>query len=68
MTSTSSIPIIFADDTSVIMSGKNFDDFCMLSNKVLSQMSKWFSTNKLSLSLEKTNVIIYNKKIHHNIH
>jgi hypothetical protein len=29
----------------------------MLSNKVLSQMSKWFSANKLSQNLEKTNVI-----------
>ena len=29
----------------------------MLSSKVLSQMSKWFSANKLSLNLEKTNVI-----------
>jgi hypothetical protein len=29
----------------------------MLSNKVLSQMSKWFSANKLSLNLEKTNII-----------
>jgi hypothetical protein len=54
---TSSIPIIFADDNSVLISGKNLDDFCMLSNKVLSQVSKWFSANRLSLNLEKTNVI-----------
>ena len=51
---TSSIPLIFADDTSVIISGKNLDDFCMLSSEVLSQMSKWFPANKLSLNLEKT--------------
>jgi hypothetical protein len=54
---TSSIPILFADDTRVIISGKNMDDYCILSNKVLSQKSKWFSANKLSLNLEKTNVI-----------
>jgi hypothetical protein len=54
---TSSKPIIFADDTSVIISGKNLDDFCMLSNKVLSQMCKWCSANKLVLNLEKRNVI-----------
>jgi hypothetical protein len=36
---TSSIAIISADDTSVIISGKNVDDSHMLSNKVLSQMS-----------------------------
>jgi hypothetical protein len=54
---TSSIPIIFPDDTSVIISGKNSHDCCMLSSKVLSQTCKWFSANKLSLNLEKTNVI-----------
>jgi hypothetical protein len=52
-----SIPIIIADNTSVIISGKNLNDSCMLSNHVLSQMSKWFSANKLSLNLEKTNRI-----------
>jgi acetyl-CoA carboxylase beta subunit len=55
--STSSIPIIFANDTSVIVYNKNLDDFCVLSNKVLSHMSKYFSANKLSLNLDKTNVI-----------
>jgi hypothetical protein len=51
------VTIIFADDTSVIISSKNLDDFCTLPNKVLSQMSKWFSASKLSLNLDKTNVI-----------
>jgi hypothetical protein len=31
----------------------------MLSNKVLSQRSKWFSANKLPLNLEKTNTHIH---------
>jgi hypothetical protein len=53
----SSIPIIFAGDTIVIIYNKNMDDFCILPNKVLSQMSKWFSANKLTLNLDKTNVI-----------
>jgi hypothetical protein len=35
-----SVPIIFADDTSVIISSKNFDDFCMLADRVASHMSK----------------------------
>jgi hypothetical protein len=29
-------PTIFADDTSVLISSKNFDDFCTISNTVLS--------------------------------
>jgi hypothetical protein len=36
---TLSEPIIFAVDTSVIISNKNFDDFCTLANSVLSHMS-----------------------------
>jgi hypothetical protein len=55
--------ILFADDTSVIISGKNVDEYCILSNEVLSQMSKWFSANKLSWNLEKTNVIKFITKI-----
>jgi hypothetical protein len=54
---TSSIHIIFTDDASVIISSKNLDDFCILSNKILSRMSKWFPGNKLFLNEDKTNVI-----------
>jgi hypothetical protein len=36
--------------------------------KVLSQMSKWFSANKQSLNLGKTNVIKFVTKTYHNIH
>jgi hypothetical protein len=51
------VPIIFADDTSAVISSKNLDDFCMLSNRVPSLMSKWFAVNKLALNLDKTNII-----------
>jgi hypothetical protein len=51
------VPIIFADDTSVIISNKNLDDFCMLSNPVVSLMSKWFTVNKPALNLDETNII-----------
>jgi hypothetical protein len=50
-------PILFTDDTSVIISSKNFDDFSTVSNTVLSHMSKWFTSNKLVLNLDKTNII-----------
>jgi hypothetical protein len=36
---TLSEPIIFADDTSVIISNNSFDDFCTLANSGLSHMS-----------------------------
>jgi hypothetical protein len=47
-----------ANDTNVIISSKNFDDFCTMSNIVLSHMSKWFTGNKLALNLDKTNILI----------
>jgi hypothetical protein len=50
-------PIIFADDTSVIISSKNLNDFCILLNRVVTHMSKWFAANKLALNLDKTNII-----------
>jgi hypothetical protein len=50
-------PISFTDDTNVIISSKNVDDFSTMSNTVLSHMSKWFSSNKLVLNLGKTNTI-----------
>jgi hypothetical protein len=53
----SSEPIIFADDTSVIISSKMFDDFCAMSNIVLSHMNKWFNANRLALNIDKTNIM-----------
>jgi hypothetical protein len=50
---TLSAHIIFANDTSVIISNKNLDHFCMLSNRVAAHMNKWFAANKLALNLDK---------------
>jgi hypothetical protein len=45
--------IFFADETSVIISSKNVDEFSAMSNAVLSHMIKWFTSNKLVLNLDK---------------
>jgi len=37
--------ILFADDTSVVITGRNLGDFCAVSNLVLSYMIKWFASN-----------------------
>jgi hypothetical protein len=50
-------PILFAVVTNVIISSKNFDDLSTMLNTVLSHMSKRFTSNKLVLNLDKTNVI-----------
>ena len=52
-----SLPILFADVTSVTISSRNFEHFCSLSNSVLSYMIKTFATNNIVLSLDKTNIM-----------
>jgi hypothetical protein len=49
--------ILFADDTSVIISKGNYDDFKQTSNFVLSHMCEWFDANQLVLHVEKTNIV-----------
>jgi hypothetical protein len=55
-------PILFVDDTSVIISNRNFEDFFSVSNLVLSHMIKWFAANNLVLNLDKVNVMKFIKK------
>jgi hypothetical protein len=50
-------PILFADDTSVLISKENYDDFQQTSNLVLSHMIKWFEANQLVLNMDKTNML-----------
>jgi hypothetical protein len=60
---TLSEPSLFADDTSVIISSKNSDDFSVKSNTVLSlslsHISKWFTSNKLVLNVHKYKIITF---------
>jgi len=46
-----------AGDTSVLISSRNLEDFCSVSNLVVSHMIKWFAANKLVVNLDKTNII-----------
>jgi hypothetical protein len=48
---------MFADDTSVLISKDNCEDFQQTANLVLSNMSKWFAANQLVLNMEKTNML-----------
>ena len=60
--STSDCPKLFADDTCVILQDSTLNH---LYNKVSSEISsvdKWMVANKLTLNLEKSNVIIINPK------
>jgi hypothetical protein len=53
--------IIFADDISVVITNKNFDDFHTLANSVFFHMSKWFTAYKLAKVWVNKNNNVYNK-------
>jgi hypothetical protein len=50
-------PILFVDDTSVIISGSNSEEFCSMARIVLSHIIKCFGANELLLNLDKTNIV-----------
>ena len=49
--------ILFADDTCVLLSGKNLNTLVALMNTELISLNNWFKANKLSLNTKK--VIFY---------
>jgi len=53
-------PILFTDDTSVIISSRNFTGFLSVSNLVPSHIVKLFAANKLVLNLNEITFITKN--------
>ena len=51
--------ILFADDTNIFYSHKNFHSLITTLNLKLSKVSSWFICNKLSLNIAKTNVMLF---------
>ena len=51
--------VLFADDTNIFFGHHNLDVLVHTLNHELSLLSKWFSANKLSLNLNKTNYILF---------
>jgi len=54
--------ILFADDTSVIVSDKDHDSFKQKTNLALTSLNQWFYINHLVLNNTKTNVIKFTPK------
>jgi hypothetical protein len=46
--------VLYADDTSIIITSLNPTDFTNSANKILQDINKWFTTNLLSLNADKT--------------
>jgi hypothetical protein len=56
--------ILFADDTSILITSPNISQFQNDSKIAFNQINMWFNVNQLSLNLEKTHFIHYiNKNI-----
>ena len=58
---TSLFTLLFADDTSFIIHGKNINDIIEVLNIELKKISYWFRTNELSLHPDKTKFMILTK-------
>ena len=50
-------PVIYADDTSVLVSAKNLEDLKSKFDFTLHHISDWFPFNGLTLNMDKTNII-----------
>ena len=60
-------PILFADDTSIIISSTNPEDFKRITNLVLMETINWFHSNLLTLNCEKTHFLQFFTKKHNKI-
>jgi len=54
--------ILFADDTSVIVTDKDHDSFKQKTNLALTSLNHWFYINQLVLNITKTNIIKFTPK------
>lgn len=48
-------PIMFADDTTLVLSHSNFNSLIKDANVGLTAYATWFRLNKLSLNIKKSN-------------
>jgi len=55
-------PILFADDTSIIITGRDAHKYQNDLNTTFSQISEWFQLNSLSLNISKTHFIQFSSK------
>jgi hypothetical protein len=55
-------PILFADDTSILITSQNVYKFQNDLHTAFGQITKWFQVNSLSLNLSKTYFIQFSHK------
>jgi hypothetical protein len=59
--------ILFADDTSIIMSNTNLEEFKNSINSVMTEITDWFQSNLLTLNCNKTSFLQFLTKINKEI-
>jgi len=59
------IPVLYADDTNIFMSGQDVDSMTALFNNDLASLSEWLRSNRLSLNLSKTHSMIFSTNPSH---
>ena len=57
--SESCFSILFADDASMFITGKDIQDMCHKLNEDLTKKQEWLSCNKLSLNASKTHYMVF---------
>jgi len=60
--------VLFADDTSMIITNPNPSNFEKSVNKIIQDINEWFNTNLLSLNLDKTHFTQFVTKNSSSIH
>ena len=56
------LPILFADDTSILLTSPNNIQMQRDFNQIFMQLNKWFKSNLLSLNFDKTSFIHFTNK------
>ena len=57
-------PLLFADDTTLLLCGPNVDEFVPIVNEDLRSLSNWFNANKLLININKTQFLVFLTKSH----
>ena len=56
------IPVMFADDTNLVIKGKNINELISTVNTELESLDDYFKANKLKLNTDKTKLVCFRKK------
>ena len=62
--STSLLPILFADDTYVFLTGNNIDQMIEIMNGELNNVFIWLNSNNLSLNVKKPQFMVFSLRKH----